>query len=141
MTMCVVPRGGLLMLGVILAQILAPAGVVEAQTPSVSLNRYNAAETPEDDFHVSRASDFGHLRFGAQLHLDYALNPLVYETMLGDPASESLSVIEHQLGATLGISFGLFDRVVIFGGLPAVFLMQGADPAAVIAVGGSPADG
>ncbi len=111
-------------------------GVAHAQTGT--LNRFRASETNEDDFELSRARDFGDLRFGAQLTLDYALNPLVYETTLGDPSSESLSIVEHSLTGTLGLAFGLADRVVIFAGLPIVFLNDGAE---MVPAGVTPADG
>lgn len=99
--------------------------------PTGTLNRFSASETPEDDFHLSRPTDLGHMRFGAQLHVDYANDPLVYETRLGTSDSESLSVVEHQLTGTFGFSLGLIDRVVVFAGLPVVFVMDGASDAAV----------
>ena len=114
------------------------AGTAFAQNGT--LNRFRASETNEDDFELSRPTDFGDMRFGAQLTLDYANNPLVYETMLGDPSSESLSVVEHALTGTVGFALGLADRVVIFAGLPIVFLNDGAD-AAMVPAGISAADG
>ena len=111
------------------AMQLAIPGIVAAQT-SVALDRFAAGETVEDDFAMSRPTDFGHLRFGAQLHLDYGLNPLVYEANLGEPSSERFSIVEHQLNANLGVSFGLFDRLVIFGGLPVALVLDGSDQAA-----------
>lgn len=130
-------RIGPSLLGIITLLMAAPA---VAQQPSATLDRYAASETPEDDFHLSRASDFGHLRFGAQIHLDYALNPLVFEGMLGDASTENFPIVEHQLVGTVGLSFGLFDRVVIFAGLPVTLLMDGADSATVSAFGLSSAD-
>jgi hypothetical protein len=38
---------------------------------------YVPAPTPLDELQLSRPTDLGHLRFGAQLQLDYGLNPLV----------------------------------------------------------------
>ncbi|MDQ3036987.1 MAG: OmpA family protein [Myxococcota bacterium] len=111
-----------------LALLLAATAVATAEAqPRGTLDRYRPAPTPEDDFHLSRASDLGHLRFGAQLTADYALNPLVYEAVAGDASSEVFSVVEHQLTGTLALSLGLFDRVVVFGGIAAVPLMTGTD--------------
>jgi len=114
------------------------AGTAFAQ--SGTLNRFHASETNEDDFELSRPTDFGDMRFGAQLTLDYANNPLVYETMLGDPSSEGLAVVEHGLTGTVGLALGLADRAVIFAGLPIVLLNDGADPA-MVPTGIRPADG
>ena len=109
--------------------------------PGATLDRFRPGETPQDDFHVSRPTDLGHLRFGAQLTLDYGLNPLVYEEMLGDPSSERFAVVEHQLNATVGLSLGLFDRVVAYAGLPVALVMQGADATQVMGLGVGAADG
>lgn len=99
-----------------------------SQAQRGTLSRFGASETPEDDFHLSRPTDLGDLRYAAQLHLDYGLDPLVYESTLGDPSTESLSVVGHQLTGTLGLSLGLIDRVVVFAGLPVAFVHDGASP-------------
>lgn len=111
-----------------------------AAAQSATLDAYSPSPTPEDDFHLSRPTDLGHLRFAAQLHLDYALSPLVWESTLGDGSTERLSVVEHELVGTVGVALGLVDRIVVFGGLPVVLLMSGADAGAVTALGASPAD-
>lgn len=107
---------------------------------SATLDAYRPSPTPEDDFHLSRPTDLGHLRFAAQLHIDYALNPLVWENTLGDGSTERLPVVEHQLVGTVGLALGLVDRLVIYAGLPAVLVMSGADAGSVTALGASPAD-
>ena len=99
-----------------------------AAAQRATLNRFAASETPEDDFHLSRPTDLGHLRWGAQLHLDYAHDPLVWEDDLGTRDSEAYSVVDHQLTATIGLSLGLFDRVVVFAGLPVVLEQAGDEP-------------
>ncbi len=129
---------GIVRVVVALLLALGAAGTAFAQ-PQGTLNRFRPSETPEDDFHLSRPTDFGDLRFGAQLHVDYALNPLVFETSLGDAGSEAFPVVEHQLTGTLGLTLGLADRVVVFAGLPVTLLMDGADPAVIGRV--PPADG
>lgn len=102
---------------------------------SGTLNRFSASETPEDDWHISRPGDLGHLRFGAQLHFDYAHDPLVVEQMLGDRDSESGAIVDHQLNMTLGLSLGIKDRLVIFAGLPVVLVQNGDRAADLMAMG------
>ncbi len=111
---------------------LLAIALVAATAPSLgeaqaTLNRFRASETPDDAFHLSRPTALGHLDFGAQLHLDYAHDPLVYEQTLGDPDTEAAAVVAHQLTATLGFAFGLVDRVVIFAGLPVNLVVSGDD--------------
>ncbi|MBM4361136.1 MAG: OmpA family protein [Deltaproteobacteria bacterium] len=124
---------------VALAIGLSLPGAANAQTGT--LNAYVPAPTPDDDFQLSRPTDLGHGRVGAVLTLDYALNPLVWEAELGDAGSEEFSIVEHQLVGTAGLSVGLADRIVLFGGLPVVLAMSGESAGTVSAVGASAADG
>ncbi len=117
------------------------ASVPVAQAQSGTLDTYRPAPTPEDDFQLPRPTDLGSGRFGAALTLDYALNPLVWEDDLGDASSERLAVVEHQLVGTVGLALGLADRVVLYGGIPAVLVMSGADSGAVQTLGPNSADG
>ncbi|MEM9195646.1 MAG: OmpA family protein [Myxococcota bacterium] len=113
-----------------IALLLALVGAwpISAQAQeSGTLSRFQPSETTQDDFQISRPIDFGHLRFGFQLHVDYANDPLVFETQLGSADSESLAIVSDQLTGTLGLALGIVDRLVIFGGLPVVFVMDGAD--------------
>lgn len=98
-----------------------------AQNGSITLNQFEASETPEDGFAVSRPDDLGHLRIGAHLHLDYSNDPLVYEAAQGDRDSEDRDIVGHQLSARVGLSIGLFDRLVIFAGLPFDLVQKGDD--------------
>ena len=102
---------------------------------SATLDRFRASETPEDDFHISRASDLGHLRVGAMLHFDYSNDPLVWRLDVDDPSTERASIVRHHLVGTLGLSLGLADRVVVFAGLPATLLMSGDDAMVLGSVG------
>lgn len=124
-----------------LLALVALPGVSQAQR-SATLNRFRASETVEDDFAISRPTDLGHLRYGAMLHLDYANDPLVWENDLGERESEAFRIVEHQLDLTLGLSLGLFDRVVVFAGVPVSLVMNGDDEADLQAAGiGASADG
>ncbi|MBX7190845.1 MAG: OmpA family protein [Sandaracinaceae bacterium] len=111
-----------------------------AQDASVTVEQFHPAETAEDGFALSRPDDRGHLRVGAQLTLDYALNPLVYEDDRGHAESERFAIIEHQLAAHVGASLGLFDRVVLYVGLPVNLVMSGVD-AGQVPAGFAAADG
>lgn len=124
---------------VALLAVLALPGGASAQR--ATLDVYQPSPTPIDDFALSRPNDMGDLRFGAQLQLDYGLNPLVYENRLGDARSERLSIVEHQLVGTLGLSLGLANRVIVYAGLPVTLVMTGADGTAVRALGAVASDG
>ncbi len=101
---------------------LSAAGV---RADGFTLDRYSASETLDDGFYLSRPLDDGHLRFGFVLHLDYANDPLVYESRLGDADSESISVVSDQLAARLNLTAGLWERLVVFAGLDMNLVMQG----------------
>ena len=122
-------KNKLALLGLVLGA--APAATVEAQ--GFQLDQFRAAETSNDGFAISTPNDLGHLDFGARLSLDYGLNPLVYEARIGDSATERYPVVEHQLSANVGLSLGLFDRVVVYAGLPATLFSQGSDMAPLLA--------
>jgi outer membrane protein OmpA-like peptidoglycan-associated protein len=125
--------------GLVTTILIAAAGA--AAQPRGTLDRFRIAPTPEDDFHVSRPNDLGHLRFGAQLAVDYALDPLVYEAVAGDSSTERFSVVEHHLAGTLGLSLGLFDRVVAYGGMAVTFAMSGETDSVLDALDVAGADG
>ena len=127
---------GKLGVGCVLALVALP---VAAQRGT--LDTYRAAPTPEDDFHVARPTDLGHLDWGAHLHLDYALNPLVWEDELGDSSTERFAVVEHQLVGTVGVALGLVDRLVVYAALPFVLAETGEDSDRVVALSAMPADG
>jgi outer membrane protein OmpA-like peptidoglycan-associated protein len=112
-----------------LAIAIGVAGARPAVAQSVTLDTYRSAETPEDGFALSRPTDRGHLLMAAQLHFDHAWNPLVYETTQGDASTETAAIVEHQLSAQLALAFGLWDRLVVFAGMPFNLLMMGDDVA------------
>ena len=106
---------------------LFPASTALAQ--AVTLNTFSPGEIAADDFQLRRPLDQGHLRFGIQVHLDYANSPLVVEASERGNSDEVAEVVGHQLNGTLGLSIGIADRLVLFAGLPVVLWMDGADAA------------
>ena len=126
--------GGCSLLGLLL---LAPAlAVAQAAT----LNRYRAASGPSDDFALARQGNLAHLQVGAQLQFDYAHDPLVFESVAGDSATERFAVVEHQLSMNAALSLGLFDRVMVSIGLPVVMVMRGDAESTRARMGLVPAD-
>ncbi len=116
----------LALLGALVPGALAlGASPAEAQRGGFTLDQFRPAEVANDGFAISRPNDLGHLNFGAQLVLDYAHNPFVYEERLGDQSTQSHPIVQNQMVGTLGLSFGLVDRVVIYGGLPVSLWNEG----------------
>ena len=102
---------------------------------SLPLNHFRAGETAHDDWTISRPNDLGTMQLSAQLYLDYSLNPLVLERRTTDSSgavtgSEVASIVKHQFAAHVGLALGLFDRLVIFAGIPVNLVMDGDDTAA-----------
>lgn len=100
----------LLALGV---SVLATSSRGQAQ--QFDLNQFRASETTKGGLAVSTASDQGHLRFGAQLYLDYTDDPLMFAGM---------PVVSQQLTGELIASFGVWNRLVVFAGLPYHFILR-----------------
>ncbi len=111
---------------VLAAGLLTVPSVSHAQTTQpIHLNQYRPAPSVDDGFAISRPDDRGHLLFGARLDLDYSLNPLVAESTRGDSGTEAGSLVEHQLSAHLNFSLGLFERLVVFVGMPINLVQSG----------------
>jgi large repetitive protein len=118
------------------------AGGSAANAQSITLDRYSAAETVRDGFYLSRPDDRGHGRYGFDLHLDYANDPLVLELDPGDADSETARVVSDQLVAHLGGWVSAANRLLFFAGIDTSLLMEGEtfrDPVTGGSV--SPADG
>ena len=92
--------------------------------PAVALDRYSSGESPQDDFELSRARIAAHQHFGAQLALDYAANPLVWEANDGT----QVQVVGSQTTALFAINYSLWDRATFFAAMPAILQMSAADP-------------
>ena len=109
------------------ALMAAPASAQDLEA-AFTLDQYRAAETTEDGFAISRPGDLGHLRFSAQLHLDYAYNPLVWEVPQGSRDDQLGAPVAHQLVGTLGLALGLWSRLVVYMGLPLTLMMASDTP-------------
>jgi outer membrane protein OmpA-like peptidoglycan-associated protein len=112
---------------------LLGAGSASAQ---VTLDQFRTAETVYDGFAISRPDDRGHLKFGVHLNFDYANDPLVFESTVGNADTETTKIVEHQLVGALALNLGIADRIVLFAGLPVSLWMEGDAVA-----GGGGADG
>lgn len=122
-----------------LVVLVLAGGRAQAQDGiGLELDRYTASQTVADGFAIDRPEGLGHLQVDVQIHFDYALNPLVYETDLGNTDTETSALVEHQLAAQLGVAIGLVDRLVLFAGLPATLVMEGDNEiAGMPTIGGS----
>ena len=122
--------------------LLGGANAAQAQS-RITLNAYRPAETTEDGFALSRPIDRGHMKFGFLLTADYAKDPLVYERERGDRGSSPIGLVDHQITGTLNMSLGLWNRVVLFGGVPVALWQSGSDipELGITGAGSSPALG
>jgi outer membrane protein OmpA-like peptidoglycan-associated protein len=101
-----------------LVSVFAWLVLQEHAAAQVTLNRYSPAGWNYDGFTLARPERAGHLRFGAQLQLDYAREPLVWLRNLDDPDAGSYEVVSDQLAIHGAISMALFDRVIVSMRLP-----------------------
>ena len=108
-----------------------------ALAQSFRLDRFRAAERPDDAFGVRRLGAFGHLRFGANAVADYANDPLVIKSTAG--SRELTSVVQHELVLKVDLSLALIDRVMVLAGFDAPLSMKGPDTRSAVAI--PPADG
>ena len=120
--------GLLVRVAIAAAIVLSP---LAASAQSVTLDQFRASPLATDGFALSRPDDLGHRRFAAQLTLDYALNPLVYETTPGNPDTELAAIVEHQAVAHLSLAFGIADRLIVSLGLPVSVYQSGAEVAGI----------
>ncbi len=99
-----------------IAAILAVFSVstlAHAQT-HLDLNQFRPSERTKDGFAVSTADDMGHVKFGVQIYIDYADDPLVFANGSG---GESEAVAKHLTGH-LQLSLGLWERLIVYVGVP-----------------------
>lgn len=110
--------------GLSVACLLASFGnSVAAQ--SVTLNPFVAPLTADDGLTLNRPRALAHRELSASLLLDYTNDPLVIEVKTGNADSEKYSIVKSQLTGQARFAFGLFDQLVVMGGLDFVPAMSG----------------
>ena len=107
----------------LLALCLAPC-LERAQAQSFRLDRFRAAERPDDGFGIRRIGALDHLRLSGQITADYAHDPLVLEST-GAERSERARVVRHELTLAVGIALSLYERVLVFGQLDVIPVLKG----------------
>ncbi|MEM7138581.1 MAG: OmpA family protein [Myxococcota bacterium] len=117
------------LLAAMVAIALVTLGVsqrAEAQLASqFDLNQFRPSELATDGFAVSTADGQGHLKFGVQVYLDFARNPLeVRITNLPGSGDQQFPLVHGQLTGHLTWSLGLWERLVIFMDLPYHFILK-----------------
>ena len=96
-----------------------------AQTPpQFDLNQFRPSQLATDGFAVSDADGQGHLRFGVQLYIDFARDPLELKVTNGPIPDQRLGLVHSQLTGHLTWNLGLWDRLVIFMDLPYSFMLN-----------------
>ena len=104
---------------------LGLASTVAAQAlPQFDLNQFRPTEIATDGFAVSHADGQGHLRFGVQLYVDFARDPLELQVTNGPIPDQRMSLVRSQLTGHLMWSLGLWERLVIFMDLPYSFVLK-----------------
>jgi outer membrane protein OmpA-like peptidoglycan-associated protein len=94
-------------------------------SPGVTLDQYHVAPHGDDGFTVSRPQTPGHLQLQTSLGVDYSSNPLVYELKQGASNGKKVALVSDQLAANLGVSLGVFDRLLAFATLPVNLVLSG----------------
>jgi len=112
-------RAGLRILVLLATGLSALVTSVSAHAQQFDLNQFRASETTNDGLSIRTAADQGHLRFGAQVYVDYSDDPLMF-------ASEP--IVHQQLSGELLVSLGLWSRLIVFAGLPYHFILRGRNP-------------
>lgn len=100
----------------------APTSISHAQ--QFELNQFDPTLLGTDGFVVNTADDLGHKRFGLQVYIEYADDPLVFENDVGATGSESIQVVHRELTGHLQLSAGFWDRLVVSLGLPYYFILK-----------------
>jgi len=103
----------------LLAGAVGIASSANAQSNQIDLNQFRPAELATDGFATSTPDGQGHLRFGFQVWLDYADDPLKI-----DIGGTSNDVVHQQLTGRLVLSLGLADHIVIFIDTPYHFMVR-----------------
>ncbi len=106
-------------------------GSAAAHAQSTTLDAFRPAPSPRDGFALGSTETDGRLRLDAQLYLEYANDPLVYERTSGTTSNGFLRIVEHQLVVHGLVSLTLHDRLLVYLGVPVDAVMSGSDPGAL----------
>lgn len=117
-----------LALAILLTCLALPLGHAQAQ--SFRLDRFRAAERPDDGFAARGVGSFAHLATSALVTADYAHDPLVLESK-GGARRETARIVRHELTLSVDLALSLYERVIVFAKLDLVPLLKGppVDPA------------
>jgi outer membrane protein OmpA-like peptidoglycan-associated protein len=113
-------------LGCVLAAALMPA----RSNARVTIDRCVPAALATDGFILERPTRPGHLRFAGLLYLEYANDPVVWESVLEDSSSQRYDLVSDQFVAHPNFSLGLWNRVLAFVQLPVNAVVAGDAAAA-----------
>lgn len=111
-----------LALWLLVASLGLSTGRAEAQ--SFRLNRFRAAERPDDGFGVRRLGMLEHLQLSGLITADYAHDPLVLESV-GSERVERARVVRHQLTLSLDVALALYRRLLVFTKLDLIPVLSG----------------
>jgi outer membrane protein OmpA-like peptidoglycan-associated protein len=104
---------------------LSLAHGVASASPSARLDQYRPAPRPDDAFGLSSGDVGAHLEYSGELHVDYARDPLVYENIAGRSSTQRIALVRDQAVAHAAIALGLYDRALVYLGLPVDLAMSG----------------
>jgi len=110
-------RGWVCALTMLIGTVIGASASAQTNT-QIDLNQFRPAELATDGFATSTPDDQGHLRFGFQVWLDYADDPLKVD---------GVQIVHQQLTGHLVLSLGLIDRIVIFIDTPYHFIIREGD--------------
>jgi outer membrane protein OmpA-like peptidoglycan-associated protein len=100
------------------------SGAAAQTLPQLDLNQFRPSELATDGFAVSNADGQGHLRFGFQIYMDFARDPLELKVTNGPIPDQRLALVHSQLTGHLMWSLGLWERLVVFMDLPYTFILK-----------------
>jgi outer membrane protein OmpA-like peptidoglycan-associated protein len=106
------------------ATLCVVGGAAVRAQPAATLEQYEPAPRPQDGFALSSGETGPHLHLAAQLHIDYARNPLLYERVAGQ-ASSRVALVSDQVTSHAALSLGLFGFALLYVALPVDLWMHG----------------
>jgi hypothetical protein len=111
------------------------SGVQAQQVAQFDLNQFRPSELATDGFAVSTADGQGHKRFGVQIYMDYADEPLVFRTTDSGGNRVNLQLVRQQLTGHLLWNLGLWDHLVLFMDIPYHFMVKSGGEASDVLAG------